>query len=191
MPPCEILGIVVNGQLWDAPWRLERVHYSAPCAPGAECGPFLVVEDCGYLPIQNLNAPLGEECTWAIVARTGCAPPRHVWYETIKLANEILKSDPLSCAHDPDNCALPDGVTRMSRKGLTVDFDRDRTGLPLLDKAIQRWECKPGDNEVIGDPGSLYTYHSQWSGHIDDLGAALTGLGYSGPLLPDPVIVHG
>lgn len=187
MPVCEILGVVVNGELWEQPWRLEQVHHTAPCMPGVDCGPFLVVEDCGWLPRQNLGVPLTEDCTWAIIARTGCEPPAHVLAEIPKLALQVLKADPTSCAYDPDNCTLPDGVTSLSRKGMTIQFDSEKTGLPLLDKAIDKWACCESDNEAAGDPSSLIRWHTAWAGHDSTLTDWLETEGLD-IVLPEPVL---
>lgn len=172
MPFQRIREIYVNGERWEGTWRVETVSTESPCMPGQACGPFLVLEDCTTWPTQTLSRPLSDACTWAIVADTGCAPPPHILRQTEKLAYELLKSE---C--DPDNCALPDNTKSMSRKGLTVEFDNEKFGLPILDAAVKKWECKPADFETATDPASTVRHHRQWLGNRSDLDAALTALG--------------
>lgn len=173
MPVAEVLGVMVNGAPWAGTFRLVTM----PCDSGGPARPTLILDGpvgAPGFPAQHLGRTLDQDGTWAIVARTGVDPLPAVLRQTEQLAYEILKAD--GC--DPENSQLADGVVSMSRKGMTVNFDTKRTGLPVLDQLIDKWKCKPNDFERGWSPVEPVTWMGEWLGLESALGAAATAGGW-------------
>lgn len=110
----------VNSQLWTS----DEVNESC-CAYG--------------WPVQNP----ADQYEWTIVAEIGADPPRMMIDAAARFACEIAKD----CL-GKESC-LPDGVTSITRRGLTQDltpefsetisFDNEGTGIPILDIVLRRY----------------------------------------------------
>lgn len=147
-----MLEVVIGGQVIPASqWRLESDGVTL-ATPGRFGGSY---------PTQNYDRPNGDPGTWSIRATIGCPPPRLLLLGAAQFACELWKE-----CKGQDSC-LPDGVTSIVRRGLSMDvgsglseervnFDTGGTGVAVLDLAISRWGCKDNDAYAFLDPCETY-----------------------------------
>jgi hypothetical protein len=83
---------------------------------------------------QNLSLPLGQPGTWSVSYTFGSPPPEAGHQAALELGWQFYLA-----MHNPGECLLPTGVTRVVRQGVTVErmlpmFGAgQRTGLVLTD----------------------------------------------------------
>lgn len=120
-PVVEISQVLIDGAVVDpSTYRLDDYRYLTRI--GETDGVANVWPAC-----QALNLAAGEVGTWSVTYTYGQSPPNLGQEAATQLACEIYK------ACDPDaDCALPNGVTRIIRQGLTIEK------LPTLTWAFQR-----------------------------------------------------
>jgi hypothetical protein len=87
---------------------------------------------------QNLALPLGDPGTWGITYSFGSPPPTLGAQAATELGWQLYLAQ-----HNPGECLLPVGVTRVTRQGITIDrlvpmFDPrgERTGLIVTDSFL-------------------------------------------------------
>lgn len=103
-------------------------------------------------PLQHLERPAGVEGTWYVTVTYGQEPPPPLVIAAATLACEMFKQ----CLGT--ECGLPDGATSITREGVSFQFplpDTRRTGLRMVDMALDRYECKrPRNQGRIFDPAA-------------------------------------
>lgn len=77
---------------------------------------------------QNLNLPLGNPNTWGVTYRYGSAPPALGEQAATEMGWQLWLAQ-----HNPGECQLSSGVTKVTRQGVTIErllplFGRDATG---------------------------------------------------------------
>ncbi len=77
---------------------------------------------------QNMNLPLGNANTWSVTYRYGSAPPQLGFQAATEMAWQLWLAQ-----HNPGECQLSTGVTKVTRQGVTVErllplFGRDLKG---------------------------------------------------------------
>ena len=117
-------------------------------------GRWLVRQD-GTLtwPEQDMSSPLSTPGTWSVTVEWGAPPPG-----LGKLAAGSLACQFLKARHGAD-CDLPDAVTSVTKRGVTLNFATMReivetgmTGDALADQFINTYACKPQDGYGFVDP---------------------------------------
>ncbi len=134
-PVVEVTEVVIDGDVLDpSEYRLD--DYRLLTRLGDTDGVPHMWPAC-----QALDKPLGESGTWGVTYTYGQSPPNLGQEAATALACEIYK------ACDPDaDCALPDGVVRIVRQGLTIDK------LATLDWAFQKHSAGAGGRWRTGIP---------------------------------------
>jgi hypothetical protein len=84
-------------------------------------------------PVQVLSRRPGQRDTWWLECAVGADPPDLVVSAAADLAVELAKA-----LTDPENCALPDNVQSITRRGVTVTFNQtaEITGVHTLTLAV-------------------------------------------------------
>lgn len=77
---------------------------------------------------QNLSVPLGQPSTWSVTYSFGVEPPVLGAQAATEMAWQLWLAQ-----HNPGECMLPTGVTRVVRQGVTIErvlpmFGRDEAG---------------------------------------------------------------
>jgi hypothetical protein len=101
----------------------------------------LVRTDGGLWPIcNNLARPDTQMDTWSVTAKFGQTVPAGGEWAVGELACEMVK------AMQGQDCRLPKTVTSLARQGVTITFpdlttlfDKQRTGLYLVDLFLTTW----------------------------------------------------
>lgn len=103
-PVKEISEVKINGDVVDASdYRLDQQRY-------------LTRLDGGWWPgCQNLSLPDTDSGTWSVTYTYGADPPQLGLSAAAQLGCELYKA----CAGQA--CALPTGVTRTTRQGVTIE----------------------------------------------------------------------
>lgn len=141
-PVSEIVQVLIDGVAVDpATYRLDEWRFLTRVRDPAEPDVQLFWPTC-----QNLDLPDTEVGTFAVTYEYGAVPPAVGQEAAKQLACEIYKA----CVGD-DSCALPQGVTRIVRQGLTIErtvFAYDnvtkswRTGLTLVDAFLNSFAAR-------------------------------------------------
>lgn len=147
-PIRSIEEVVVNGEPIDpAQYRLVNKKRLLPQAPSGGVDSVL-----DPWPIQDPKRPLGDLNTWYFVVTHGRRPKPALINASRRLGCEILKA-----LYTPNDCDLPDGVTSITREGVTLSFAPRQpggTGIPAIDMVIERFGCKGRHQHRIVDPAA-------------------------------------
>ena len=100
-----------------------------------------------------MDHPNSTPGTWSVTVEWGAPPPPLGVLAAGSLACEFLK------ARYGEECNLPDSVTAVTKRGVTLSFATARdlmetgmTGDALADQFIATYECKPSDGYAFVDP---------------------------------------
>lgn len=93
-------------------WRLDGYKYLTRLDYIDDQG---VTQPRRWPACQNLSLPDGEKTTWSVTYKYGTAPPLPGLDAAAQLAGELYK------ACGGAECALPQGVTRLQRQGVTLE----------------------------------------------------------------------
>lgn len=141
--------VVVDGQPVDpSNYRLVNHKRIKPQAPSGDDSDSLL----DPWPPQDPHRPLGDLNTWYLVVQHGRIAPPALVHAARRLACEMLKA-----LYAPKDCDLPDGVTSVTRDGVTLTFaarQPGQTGIPAIDMIIDRFGCLGRRNNRIVDPAT-------------------------------------
>lgn len=142
-----IESMLINGEvvdLWNGDWRLDDGH-------------LLVWQGTGPSPVpttQDLNLPDTEPGTWAITYSRSYPVLEDGRIAVASLAAEFAKA-----CQPKGKCALPRGVTSVTRNGVSFNieaglFPNGLTGIEVVDQYILKWAPagSPTKTATIFDP---------------------------------------
>jgi hypothetical protein len=141
----EILEVTIDGQLVDpSTYRLDERRWLTRVPDPSDPDVQLVWPSC-----QDLSLPETDDGTFSILYRYGNDPPVIGQYAAEELACAVYATCQGGGSVESD-CDLPAGVTKIERRGITIDLDAFRawgwaeaagwsTGLPSVDMFLNTY----------------------------------------------------